>query len=190
MNSHRPKLRLAPVVVLALLMAACAGKTKVESDLRIAGAPDWVNKGTQFINDQDGRLFHGVGEAPEMGTADLQKTTADNRARAEVARILSSYMDAVSNDFTTASKASGNKAISEQVVSKQINSATKVNLAGVKIVARWKDKRTNIIYSLAELDKKDVDKTIELGKNMNADLKRYIQENSENIFDKVAQEKE
>ena len=190
MNSHRPKLRLAPVLVLALLMAACAGKTKVESDLRIAGAPDWVNKGTQFINDKDGRLFHGVGEAEPMGTASLQKTTADNRARAEVARILSSYVDAISNDYTAASRATGGKPLSEDVVSRQINSATKVNLAGVKIIAHWKDKNTHIIYSLAELDKKDVDKTIGLRKDMNADLKRYIKENGENIFDKVAQEKE
>jgi len=190
MNPRMPKPLLFPILVLALLMTACASKTKVESDLKIAGAPDWVNKGTQFINDKDGRLFHGVGEAEQMGSPSLQKTTADNRARAEVARILSSYVDAVSNDYTAASKATGSKALSEDVVSRQIKSATKVNLAGVKIIAHWKDKKTNIIYSLAELDKKHVDKTISLRKGMNADLKRYIQENGKNIFDKASEEKE
>ncbi|MCG6934911.1 MAG: hypothetical protein LJE73_03325, partial [Proteobacteria bacterium] len=86
-----------------LLLAACASKTTVESDLGISGAPDWVNEGTQYLNDKDGRLFHGVGQAPAMGDESLQISTADNRARAEVARILTSYLDVVSNDYTSAS---------------------------------------------------------------------------------------
>ena len=78
-----------------LMLSACGGKTMVESDLGIRGAPDWVNEGTQYLNDKNGRLFHGVGQAPVMGDDSLQKTTADNRARAEVTRILTSYLDVV-----------------------------------------------------------------------------------------------
>jgi len=172
------------LISLAVLVGACASKTQVESDLDIAGAPDWVNKGTQFLNDRDGRLFHGVGEAPAVGSRSLQKSTADNRARTEVARIFSSFMDAVSNDYTAASS-SGGSGMSEQALSQQIKAVTKVNLSGAKIIARWKDKKTNIIYSLAEMDMKKVNSTVNTTKNMNSDLKRYISANGANIFDKM-----
>ncbi len=172
------------LITLTVLVSACASKTMVESDLDIAGAPDWVNKGTQFLNDKGGRLFHGVGEAPKIGSKSLQKSTADNRARTEVARIFSSYMDAISTDYTAASS-SGGSGMSEQALSQQIKAVTKVNLSGAKIIARWKDKKTNIIYSLAELDHEKVKSTINTNKSMNADLKRYISENGANIFDKM-----
>ena len=185
MNTSTIKFNHLIIVSLAILLGACASKTKVESDLDIAGAPEWVNKGTQFLNDRDGRLFHGVGEAPQMGARSLQKSTADNRARTEVARIFSSFMDAVSNDHTAASS-SGSSSISEQALSQQIKSVTKVNLSGVKIIARWKDKKTNIIYSLAELDLEKVKSTVNTTQNMNSDLKRYISSNSANVFDKMS----
>jgi len=184
MNLSKPNFNHILLISLAVLLGACASKTQVESDLDIDGAPDWVNKGTQFLNDRDGRLFHGVGEAPAMGTRSLQKSTADNRARTEVARIFSSFMDAVSNDYLSAAS-SGGSGDSQQAVSQQIKAVTKVNLSGAKIIARWKDKKTNIIYSLAELDLEKVKGTVNTTGNMNADLKRYISTNSANIFDKM-----
>ena len=175
-------------IVCTTLLAACGGKTMVESDLGISGAPDWVNEGTQYLNDKGGRLFHGVGQAPVMGDASLQLSTADNRARAEVARILTSYLDVVSNDFTAAS-GSGESTINQQAVSRQIRNLSKVNLSGVKIIGHWKNEKNGDIYSIAELDLEKVKSTTDLVEDMNADLKRYITDHSANIFDKVSQEK-
>jgi len=172
--------------LLTLALAACGGgKTIVESDLGIKGAPDWVNKGTATLNDRDGRLFHGVGSAPSMGDDSLQRSTADDRARAEVARIFSTYMDVVSNDYAAAT-GSGTKADSDQSVSRQVKAITRVNLAGAKIIGRWKEKNSGAVYSLAELDLKHVKDTVQSTQAMNEDLRRYIQRNADNIFDKVA----
>ncbi|MDH5180280.1 MAG: hypothetical protein OEZ39_04605 [Gammaproteobacteria bacterium] len=179
--------RLISIVGVTVLLGACSSKTLVESDLGLKGAPDWVNKGTQYLNDQGGRLFHGVGEAPPMGVESLQKSTADNRARTEVARIFTSYMDAVSSDYTAASSGGG-AGMSEQAMSQQIKSFTKLNLSGVKIIARWKDKKTNVIYSLAELDHKSVQSMVNTTQTMNGDLKQYIINHGENVFDKMGKE--
>lgn len=187
MNPAMPVKRFLSIIGITVLLSACAGKTLVESDLGIKGAPDWVNKGTQYLNDRGGRLFHGVGEAPAMGVASLQKSTADNRARTEVARIFTSYLDAVSNDFTASSTAGG-AGMSEQAMSQQIKNLTKLNLSGVKIIARWKDKKTNVIYSLAELDHKSVQSMVNTTKTMNSSLKRYITDHGANIFDKIDKE--
>jgi hypothetical protein len=182
-------IRLLAAAALTLVLAACGGgKTVVESDLGIKGAPDWVNKGTQAVNDKDGRLFHGVGSAPSLGDEALQRSTADDRARAEVARMLSTYIDAVSNDFSAAT-GTGANASADQSVSRQIKAVTKQNLAGSKIMGRWKDPKTNTVWSFAELDLKSVKTTLEGANGMNDDVKRYIGRNADNIFDKVSGEK-
>ena len=169
----------------ALLLSACSGKTLVESDLGVRGAPDWVNEGTQILNDSGGRLFHGVGQASAMGDESLQISTSDNRARAEVARILSSYMDVVSTDYASAAN-SGGESINEQSVIRQIQNFTKLNLSGAKIIAHWKDKKTRTIYALAELDLKQTKKTLAATSDMNVDLRRYIESHGDNVFDRLA----
>ncbi len=180
------KFLLAALLVSAL--AACTSTTKVESNLGIKGAPDWVNEGTNILNEKDGRLFHGVGSASPMGDMALQKSVADDRARAEVARILSSYLDVVSNDYMSAAK-SGETNVNEEAVTRQIKNLTKVNLAGAKIIGSWRDPKTNIIYSIAELDMNHVKSTLAGVQDMNGDLKRYIETNADNIFDRVSKEK-
>ena len=185
-SPERPFCRILVPLALALVLGACGGgKTVVESDLGIKGAPDWVNKGSSVLNDRDGRLFHGVGSSPAMGDESLQRSTADDRARAEVARMLSTYMDVVSNDYVAASGAGAN-ASSEQAVSRQIKAVTRLNLSGSKIIGRWKDARTNTVYSISELDLKHIKSTMQGSKEMNEDLRRYIDSNAENIFDKVS----
>lgn len=188
MKISRFFIKLLPVLLLGLVVSGCSSTTKVESDLHIKGAPDWVNKGTAILNDKDGRLFHGVGSASPMGEMSLQKATADDRARAEVARILSSYMDVVSNDYLASAKA-GDKGVSEESVSRQVKALTKVNLAGAKIIGSWRDPKTNIIYSIAELDMKQVKSTVAGAQEMNDNLKRYIETSADNIFDRVAKER-
>lgn len=180
--------KLLAMALFACVISACSSTTKVESDLGIKGAPDWVNEGTNILNDKDGRLFHGVGSASPMGDMALQKSTADDRARAEVARVLSSYMDVVSSDYMSAAKAGG-ATVSEESVTRQIKALTKVNLTGAKIIGNWRDRKTNIIYSIAELDMKHVKSTLAGTQGMNDDLKRYIETSADNIFDRVAKEK-
>jgi hypothetical protein len=180
--------RAFAAAALAVFLAACGGgKTIVESDLGLKGAPDWVNKGTAVLNDKDGRLFHGVGSSPTLGDEALQRATADDRARAEVGRMLSTYLDVVGNDYVAAT-GTGSNASADQTVSRQIKAVTRVNLAGSKIIGRWKDSKTSMIYSIAELDLKQVKSTLENASSMNEDLRRYVGRNAENIFDKVSKE--
>jgi len=188
MSSPHLFAKLLSMALIALAISACSSTTKVESDLGIKGAPDWVNEGTNILNEKNGRLFHGVGSASPTGDMALQKSVADDRARAEVARILSSYMDVVTNDYMSSAKAGGAN-VAEEAVSRQIKALTKVNLTGAKIIGSWRDSKTNIIYSIAELDMNQVKSTLAGTQDMNDDLKRYIETSADNIFDRVAKEK-
>ncbi|SMF48323.1 hypothetical protein SAMN02745866_03139 [Alteromonadaceae bacterium Bs31] len=177
------------VLVLAMFasiyLSACSSSTKVESDMGIKGAPDWVNEGNQALNDKKGRYFHGTGSAPKMSDASLQRSTADNRARAEVAQIFSSYMNILASDYS-ASLSDDSASVSEQALSRTIENATKLNLVGVEIIAHWKDKKTGVLYSLAELDMKKLKTVSAAADKMDPGLKAFISENADNIFDSMS----
>ncbi|OFZ67242.1 MAG: hypothetical protein A2V79_12500 [Betaproteobacteria bacterium RBG_16_56_24] len=189
MKKSRLIVKLLFMALVAVGVSACSSKTKVESDLGIKGAPDWVNEGTNILNNKDGRLFHGVGSASPMNDMALQRSIADDRARAEVAKILSSYMDVVTSDYMSSAKAGGAN-VAEEAVSRQIKALTRVNLTGARIIGNWRDPKTNIIYSIAELDMKHVKSTLAGTQDMNDDLKRYIGNNADNIFDRISKGKE
>ncbi len=176
--------------VMAMLVA-CAGQTKIESDLGIKGAPDWVNEGSQAVNDKKGRLIQGVGFAENLGDMALQKATADNRARAEIARVLSSYFDVAVNDYITNSRSGqdGGSSVTESSVQQQIKSVSQVVLNGSKIMGSWKDKKSGAIYSFAELDLKNVQKMIAANRNMSDELKRYLVTQGDAVFDAFITEK-
>jgi len=177
--------KLLSLAVFLGVISGCANEpTQVESNLGIKGAPDWVNKGSNILSTKDGRLFHGVGSASQMGDMALQKATADDRARAEVARVLSSYMDVLSNDYMASAK-SGDTGANEESVSRQIKNTTRVNMAGARIIGSWRDPKTNTIWSIAELDMSHVKSTMAGVTDMNADLKRYIATSADNVFDRV-----
>ncbi len=175
------------LVALAVLLSACAGRTKVESDLGIKGAPDWVNEGTQAVSNKKGRLIHGVGSAGAMDDPSLQISTADNRARAEVARVLATYMDVLMNDYT-ASVRTEDGDVSDQAVSREIRGASQVMLNGATIIGHWKDKKTGTVYAIAELDMKQAKKLMQDVETMNQGLKDYARNRGDQVFDSFARE--
>ena len=178
------RLYLGSVAIGVLLLAGCAGVSKVESDLHIDDAPDWVNEGNQMLNDRDGRLFHGIGSAPLMGDLSLQKNTADDRARAELARVFSAYLKVVSNDYS-ASTGTGDEQLSEQAVTRQIDSLTQINLTGVKIIGRWRDRDSGAIWSLAELDIEHMKDTLDAATQMSPALRDFLATEGDSIFDRM-----
>lgn len=186
--------KLYYMAVLLAVVSGCSTKpVQVESNLGIKGAPDWVNKGAGVLDTKEGRFFRGVGSASPMGDLALQKAVADDRARAEVARVLSSYLDVVSHDYTSAVKtgeaADKYAGVNEEAVSRQIKNTTKAHMAGTRIIGSWRDPQSNTIWSIAELDMKYVKSTMAGVSDMNSDLKRYIETTADNIFDRFYKEK-
>ena len=182
--------RLPQLVLVCLLgagLAACAGRTEIESDLGIEDAPDWVNEGSQALNNKDGRLIHGMGSAPKMRDAQLQRATADDRARAEVARVLSSFMNVVSQDFV-ATAGVGDAAVDEQAISRSIENVTRLNMSGTEIIGRWRDENTGTIYSQAELDLERVKGIVGSANQMHDGLRNHFAQHGETLFDRFTEE--
>lgn len=170
------------IVAASLAISACTSRTVVESDMGIKGAPKWVNEGSQAFKDDKTRFFRGVGSAPKMPDGYLQKSTADNRARAEVAQIFSSYMNLIASDYS-GTLTDGTDIASEQAVSRTLDTITKLNLIGVEIIAHWKDKNSGMVYSLAEFDMKNFKSVSGVSDKMSAELSKFIDKEAGNIFD-------
>ncbi|HET7395789.1 MAG TPA: LPP20 family lipoprotein [Gammaproteobacteria bacterium] len=178
--------RMAFIFMALLSLAACSSRTVVKSDLGIAGAPDWVNNGSQALDDHDQRLIHGIGSAPSMNDLSLQTSTADDRARAEVARVLSSIMRVVSQDYA-ASAGTDRDQQNEASVSRQIESITDQNVSGAQIIAHWRDPKSGAVWSLAELNMQNVKQMVAGSQQMNAGFKDYFAAHADNLFDNAAQ---
>lgn len=113
---------LLAFVILATVVSGCTIEP-IRSDEKVVipGAPDWVNKGTQIVGDSDTRLFRGVSSISLRGDMALQKSIVDDASMAEVAKILSSYMDAISTEYLTNSERSGSSRNHEDSVLKKID---------------------------------------------------------------------
>ena len=172
--------RVGLVLVAAGMLAACSS-TQLKGDLGIKGAPDWVNEGTQVVNDKGGRLIHGVGMAPAMNDLSLQTSTADDRARAEVARVLNSFMHVMTQDFSSASAGSED----QQTISRQIQNITDQNLSGVQIIRHWKNEKDGSVWSIAELDLKQVKDMVANSKDMNSGFRDFFGAHADNVFDSM-----
>lgn len=179
--------RILFLALFVLALSACSGITSVKGNLDIKGAPDWVNEGSNILSDKGGRLFRGVGSASLMGDMALQKSVADDRARAEVVRVLSSYLEVVSSDYMSSARA-GDAGATEEAVTRQVRNLSKANLAGARIIGSWRDPKTNIVYSIAELNMNHVKSMLAKVNDMNDGLKRYIETRGDNIFDRISNE--
>jgi len=175
------------LLVTTLFIATGCSSTKssadIESDMGLEGAPSWVNKGTSAVSNEEGQLIHGVGSAPAMGDLSLQKATADNRARAEVARIMSTFIDSTLADYS-ASNGEG----FDMSVEKTIKSSTKAALSGAAIIGSWRDTQSGNVYSFAELNLNSLETSISNADKINESFKKYTEKNLEANFKRFTKE--
>lgn len=150
----------------------------------IKGAPDWVNRGSSAVGKQDARLIQGVGYAEPMGDLAEQKAVADDRARAEVAKILDSYLEELGKSY----KPEGTPQVAvtgQDAALQQIRNTSKLDLSAARIIGSWRDPKSNTIWSVAELDIRNVKAAITGMTDLNGDVKHYIEVSAENIFDRL-----
>lgn len=163
-----------------VVLAGCSSQRSIESDLGLSDAPDWVNIGTQAVEDEEGRLLQGVGMAASMNDPSLQRSTADNRARTEIARVLSTYVDSTIKDYS-ATTGSDNSANIEQA----LQSSTRTALSGARIIARWLDPDSGSLYSFAELDMQQLETLLSTSTALSAELQKYIADNADRDFQQL-----
>jgi hypothetical protein len=174
------------VLLVALaLVAGCSGKYKP-----VPGAPDWVNRGGGAFRDAGGGVFYGVGAVSGISSESLSVQTADQRARADVARQLDTYVTALSRDYQTSTGAEGKQLAETQHVEESFRGLTQVTVRGARVIDRWKNPKTDTLYTLVRLDLAQVRTALEEMRDMDPALRSFIRSNAEKAFDDIRQDEQ
>lgn len=175
---------MGAAALLALAAAGCSGKHKL-----VAGAPAWVNHGSGAFAKDDAKLFYGVGAVTGVASPSLARQTADQRARADIAAQLDTYVANLYRDFQSSTAATGGSpSVEEQHVEGNLKSLTQVSVRGARVLEHWRDPQTDTIYALARLDLDGFTATVGQMQELDPALKTYVRAHAEEAFDRLAQE--
>jgi len=181
---------LLPLIGFALV-ASCGGGAKEvpKAEATKPPKPEWVEKGSGAFGGEMGKAFYGVGSAWGIQNPSLLRSTADNRARAEVARVFETYTASLMKDYQ-ASTMAGNPAETseEQHVEQTIKTFTKAELAGVQIVDHWKDPESEEFFALARMDYSTFEEYLKKGSELSEAVRQRVVERAEKAFRDLAEE--
>ncbi len=181
-------LKFAMLIGFAVPVAACGGSKKSTSEGQLTPGgpiveyPDWVNKGSGAYGG-DKKIFYGVGSATGIRNASLARSTADNRARAEISKVFETYTASLMKDYQASTTAGDFSATSEeQMVEQAIKTFSANTLNGVEIVDHWIHPTDGTIYSLARLDLVGFMDQIQKAKELAPQVKELVRESAERSF--------
>lgn len=178
-------------MVLLLILTGCAGTRKGPTPIQELKAPEWVKKGSGAFGNEKGRVFYGVGSASGINNSSLLRTTADNRARNELAKIFEVYTASLMKDYAASTTAGDfSKTAEEQHVEQAIKTVTATTLNGVEIVDHWQNPDTMELFSMARLDLESFKNNMDKMKELNDKVKEYVRKNAEKLHDQLEKEEE
>lgn len=178
-----------------VILTGCAStkstqKITTSTPIQDLDAPDWVIKGSgAFGGEPSGRVFYGVASAYGMKNLSLLRTSADNRARNEVAKVFQVYLASLCKDYMASTMAGDvNVTSEEQHVECAGKTIVSMTLSGVEVVDHWQNSATGELFALARLDlnafKDNLDKVRELDKK----VKEHIKKNAEKLHKELEKE--
>lgn len=179
------------LMVLLLILTGCAATRKGPTPIQELKAPEWVKKGSGASGNEKGRVFYGVGSASGIDNSSLLRTTADDRARNELAKIFEVYTASLMKDYAASTTAGDfSKTAEEQHVEQAIKTVTSATLNGVEIVDHWQNPDTMELFSMARLDLESFKNNMDKMKELNARVKEYVRKNAEKLHEQLEKEEE
>jgi hypothetical protein len=151
--------------------------------------PKWVKTGTYA--GQDSKAFYGIGEVMGIHNEPLAWDTAENRARAQMAKVLSTYTAYLMRDYA-ASTAAGDfkRTTEEQNIEEATKTFTAATLNGVRPVDRYKDEKKGIYYVVVKMDLEDVKDMLTQSKELNSQMRDFVRKNADRAFERLEKEEQ
>ena len=182
------KVILFPLLAAFLIMG-CAAKTQEVAQPTEPQKPAWVDKGSGAFEGEMGNVIYGVGLGFGSKNPAMLRTMADNRARAEVARVFKTYVASLTKDYAASTTAGDFSATSEeQHVEQTIKSFTKAELTGVQIVDHWTDPANGGQYALARWDLNVFQDYLAQAEELSEQVRQKVIKNAEKAFQELASE--
>ena len=144
------------LVGLIFLFGACVSIPELPPEPKALvdyKAPKWALVGGGAFTDSEGKAFYGVGSATGIKNYSLQRQIADDRARADLAKVFEYYVETLTKDYqahtTAGSFATSSEEQNAEAAVKVVVSST---LRGVTIIDHFEIPARRELISLARLD--------------------------------------
>ena len=183
----RKKIALLLLVTASFWLLAACGGIKPDTPIQeMKKAPDWVVHGGGALDVDNTKTFYGVGSATGIRNMSLLRTTADNRARNDLAKVFQFYSASLMKDYMSSTIADDpNVSSEEQHVEQAIKTVTSQTLSGVQIVDHWQNPATMEMFSLAKIDLDAFKDKLEKVKELDSRVKEYIKQNADRLHDEL-----
>lgn len=177
------------ILVLALSLIACGeSKKDVEEGKSISQIPKQVAKDEGDLGSKD-KNFYGVGKVRGIQNKALARSTASNRARAEIvktsetflAMLINGYMDSMTDDERR-------KTNEVQHVGGMLKSLNRAAMSDVEILKFSFDSNNGIWYALARLEIDEFLNNINNLQNIQPQLIEYINKNAMKVYTQMEKE--
>ena len=180
----RARARWMPIAVMVL--------GGVFAAITISGCestPKWVKTGT--YTGQDSKAFYGIGEVMGVRNEPLAWDAAENRARVQIVKVLSTYTAYLMRDYAASTTAGDFKRTTDE---QNIEEATKTfaaaTLNGVRPVDRYKDEKKGIYYVVVKMDLDDVKDMLTQSKELNSQMRDFVRKNADRAFERLEKEEQ
>ena len=154
--------------------------------------PEWVNKGSGAFKDGSGeKVFYGVGIADGIRSASLRRSAADDRALANLATQIEATVKRLSKDFqeiTGRSTAAGKDSTERENVAQAFKVLVNQTLSGSKIIDHWEHPAKNVLYSLARIELKTIEKKIDSHNELSDESRDTIKKKAQKLYEEMAKE--
>ena len=154
--------------------------------------PEWVNKVSGAFKDGSGeKVFYGVGIASDIRSASLRRSAADDRALAALAVQIETKVKRMTKDFqesTLKSTATGRDSTEKETVEIGFKAVVNETLSGAKIIDHWEHPAKNVLYSLARIELKFMEKKIDSHKELSDESRDIIKKKAQKLFEEMAKE--
>lgn len=182
-------LSLASTTVLLATLACGGGRATSTTSLLPDNAPDWVVRGGGAFDDGE-RSFYGVGAVTAVQNVGLARTSAANRARADLAASIDVFVRSLYDDYqASTADLTADAVAEEQLLEQAIRSYTEATLSGIRITEYWADRSSGSLYALAKLDFESAASQFDRLNQLNQQAREYIRLNAERMFAKLEQER-
>ena len=142
--------------ILIALLGACTSIPEIPPQPQALidyKAPKWALAGGGAFTDDRGKAFYGVGSATGIKNFSLQRQVADDRARADLAKVFEYFVETLTKDYqahtTAGSFATSSEEQNAEAAVKVVVSST---LRGVTIIDHFEIPERGELISLARLD--------------------------------------
>jgi hypothetical protein len=151
--------------------------------------PKWVKTGS--YTGQDAKAFYSTGEVMGIHNEPLAWDAAENRARAQMVKILSTYTAYLMRDYAASTVGFALKKTAEE---QHIEEATKTfaaaTLNGVRPVDRYKDEKKGIYYVVVKMELEDVKDMLMQSSELNSQMRDFVRKNADRAFERLEKEEQ